>query len=78
MSNTKVVRVSKDALERLTIPVPLPETQKEIADTMDAVDRQVKATSDEVARAQTARAALLDALLAHKIEVTPVDSDIES
>ncbi|WP_177243824.1 restriction endonuclease subunit S [Microbacterium sp. AR7-10] len=73
MSNTKVVRVSKDALERLTVPVPLRETQKDIADTMDAIDRQVQATSDEVARAQTTRAALLDALLAHKIEVTPSD-----
>ncbi|WP_229400845.1 restriction endonuclease subunit S [Micromonospora okii] len=73
ISNTKVVRVSKDALERLTVPVPLPDTQKEIADTMDTIDRQVRAISDEVARAQTARAALLDALLTHKIDVTPSD-----
>ena len=79
VSNTKVVRVSKDALERLTVPVPLPKIQTDIANTMDAVDLQVQATSDEVDRAQTARAALLDALLTHKIEVTPSDiaSDIE-
>ncbi|QBR08284.1 restriction endonuclease subunit S [Streptomyces sp. S501] len=78
ISNTKVVRVSKDAIERLTIPVPLPDTQKEIADTMDAIDRQVQATSDEVARAQTVRAALLDALLTHQIEVTPADPGDDS
>lgn len=69
MSNTKVVRVSKDALERLTVPVPLPEIQAEIADTMEAIDRQVQATADEASRAQTAREALLDALLTQKIDV---------
>lgn len=69
MSNTKVVRVSKDALERLSVPVPPSEIQKEIADTMEAIDRQVQATADEVSRAQTTRAALLDALLNHKIDV---------
>lgn len=73
ISNTKVFRVSREALERLTVPVPPPETQAEIAETMDAVDRQVEATSDEVARAQAARAALLDALLTHKIDVVPSD-----
>jgi type I restriction enzyme S subunit len=73
ISNTKVVRVSKDALERLTVPVPPPATQAAIADTMDAIDRQVQATSAEAARAQIARAALLDALLSHKIDVTPSD-----
>ncbi|MFC7487852.1 restriction endonuclease subunit S [Knoellia sp. CPCC 206453] len=75
ISNTKVVRVSKDALERMTVPVPMPEIQAEIANTMDTIDRQVQSTSDEIARAQTARAALLDALLTHKIEVMSSDSD---
>lgn len=74
ISNTKVVRVSKDALARLIVTVPPHEQQKEIADTMDAVDRQVQATSSELARARTARAALLDALLTRKIEVLPSDS----
>ena len=69
MSNTKVVRVSKDSLGRLTVPVPPPDAQRGIADTMDTIDRQVQATLDEVSRAQTAREALLDALLNHKIEV---------
>ncbi|WP_431794917.1 hypothetical protein [Micrococcus luteus] len=36
---------------------------------MEAIDRQVQATADEVSRAQTTRAALLDALLNHKIDV---------
>lgn len=73
ISNTKVVRVSKDAIERLSVPVPPPDAQEAIADTMTIIDRQVQATSDEVARAQTARAALLDALLTQKIDVTPPD-----
>lgn len=51
--------------------LPLSEVQGEVADTMDAIDRQVHATADEVSRSQIAREALLDALLTHKIDVTP-------
>lgn len=69
-SDTKVVRVSKDNLARLTVPVPPLATQAAIADTMEAIDRRIAATVDEAARAQTARAALLDALVARKIEVS--------
>ncbi|CNG13502.1 restriction modification system DNA specificity subunit [Mycobacterium tuberculosis] len=70
VSDTKVVRVSKDDLSRLTVPVPPLETQASIADTMEVVDRQISATADEASMAQTARAALLDALLTRKIEVS--------
>jgi restriction endonuclease S subunit len=70
VSNTKVVRVSRDALAQLTVPVPPPATQASIANTMDTVDKQIRAAADEATRARTARAALLDALLTGKIEVS--------
>lgn len=77
ISDTKVVRVSKADFARLTVPVPPPETQTSIADTMQAIDRQISATADEAARAQTARAALLDALLTRNVEVTITSEDGE-
>ncbi|MFJ2571993.1 restriction endonuclease subunit S [Streptomyces halstedii] len=69
ISDTKVVRVSRDALARLVIPKPPPSTQASIADAMEAIDKQIQATADEAAKAQTARAALIDALLTQKVEV---------
>lgn len=68
-SDTKVVRVSRDDLARLVVPVPPPEMQVTIADTLDAIDKQIVATADEASKAQTMRAALLDALLTRRIEV---------
>lgn len=65
-SDTNVVWVSRDSLARLTVPVPPPEKQREIADAVDAVDRQIAATRAEIVSAQTGRAALLDALLTRK------------
>ncbi len=70
VSDTKVVRVSKDDLSRLTVPVPPLVTQASIANTMEVIDRQISATADEASMAQTARAALLDALLTRKVEVS--------
>lgn len=70
ISDTKVVRVSKDDLARLTVPVPPPVTQVAIADAIDAIDKQIRATAEEAATAQTARTALLDALLTRKVEVS--------
>lgn len=69
MSDTKVVRVSVRDLARLTVSVPPPTVQAAIANTMEAIDRQIKATADEAFRAQTARGALLDALLTGKINI---------
>ncbi|WP_431785008.1 restriction endonuclease subunit S [Microbacterium maritypicum] len=70
-SDTKVVRVSRDNLARLTVPVPPIAKQKEIADAIDAVDAQIKATRAEILSTRTGRAALLDALLTRKIEPAP-------
>jgi Restriction endonuclease S subunits len=75
-SDTKVVRVSREDLARLTVPVPPPETQAAIADTMDAIDARIMATADEASRARTAREALLDSLLTRKVEIS-VDTDEE-
>jgi len=66
-SDIKVVGVSKDNLARLTVPVSPPEKHGEIADAIDAVDRQIAATRAEIVTAQTGRAALLDALLSRKV-----------
>ena len=74
-SDTKVVRVSRDSLARLTVPVPPPEKQNEIADAIDAVDRQIAATRAEIVSAQTGRAALLDALLTRKVVVALPSDD---
>lgn len=75
ISDTKVVRVSKNDLSRLTVPVPPRPTQASIADTMEAIDQQISATADEASRAQTARAALLDALLTRKIEISSAEGE---
>ena len=68
-SDTKVVRVSRDDLARLKVPVPSAEKQAEIGDAMDTVDRQIAATTVELESTQLARAALLDAMLTRAIEV---------
>jgi type I restriction enzyme S subunit len=68
-SDTKVVRVSRDNLARLTVPVAPAEKQAEIADAMDTVDHQIAATTAELESIRLARAALLDALLARTIDV---------
>lgn len=70
ISDTKVVRVSMGDLARLTVPVPPPAIQTAIANTMAAIDRQISATADEASRAQTARAALLDALLTRRMNIS--------
>ncbi|TQL01355.1 restriction endonuclease subunit S [Cellulomonas sp. SLBN-39] len=76
-SDTKVVRVSKDNLERLTLPIPPRDVQETIADAMAALDRRIAATAEESVRAQAARAALLDALLTRKVAVSvPPDDDV--
>ncbi|MCU1444256.1 MAG: hypothetical protein JWQ59_2406 [Cryobacterium sp.] len=60
----------------ITIGTPPPEKQGEIADAIDAVDRQIAATRAEIVTAQTGRAALLDALLSRKVVVAlPVDDE---
>ncbi|WP_078330965.1 restriction endonuclease subunit S [Mycobacteroides salmoniphilum] len=68
-TDTKVVRVSRDNLARLVVPIPPVATQISIADALEAVDRQLRATSVEAERVQTTRAALLDALLTRRVEV---------
>lgn len=72
-SDTKVVRVSRDNLARMTVPMPPMPTQIAIADAIDAIDLRVDATVEEAARARTARAALLDAFLSREVEVSVVD-----
>lgn len=72
-SDTKVVRVSRDNLARLTVPVPPVEKQEEIADAIDALDRQISATDAEIKSARLARAAFLDAMLARTVEVMPAE-----
>lgn len=74
-SDTKVVRVSRDNLARLTLPVPPRDVQESIADMMDAIDRRIAATVEESARAQAARVALLDALLTRKVAVSVAADD---
>ena len=55
---------------------PPPEKQGKIADTIDAVDRQLAATKAEIVTAQTRRAALVDALPSRKVVVAlPVDDE---
>lgn len=68
-SDTKVVRVSRDNLARLAVPIPPAEEQAEIADAMDAVDRQIAATTAELGSTQLTRTALIDATLTRTIEV---------
>ncbi|WP_282856205.1 restriction endonuclease subunit S [Pseudoclavibacter helvolus] len=68
-SDTKVVRVSRDNLARLKVPVPPFEKQREIADAIDAVDRQIASITGEIDSARIGRAALLDALLSRKIQI---------
>lgn len=77
-SNTKVVRVSRDNLARLIVSEPPLAVQIEIADRMDAVDRQILAMSSELDSARLARAALRDSLLARMIEIIlpPNDEDV--
>lgn len=70
VSDTKVVRVSKDDLARLIVPVPPPPTQVAIADAVDVIDTQIRAIAEEAATTQTVRVALLDALLTRKIDVS--------
>ncbi len=80
-SDTKVVRVSRDNLARLTVPIPPAEKQAEIADAMDTVDRQIAATTAELESTQLARAALLDAMLTRTIDVIldePSENDATS
>lgn len=69
-SDTKLVRVSRDDLSRLTVPVPPPSVQEAIADVMETIDKQVQATVDEVGKVETARTALRDAMLAREIDVS--------
>lgn len=77
-SDTKVVRVSRDNLARLSVPVPPPDKQQEISDAIDAIDRQIAATRAEIVSARTGRAALLDALLTRKIEPAPLAHEGDS
>lgn len=74
-SDTKVVRVSRDNLARLTLPVPPRDVQESIADTMDAIDRRIAMTAEEGVRVQAARAALLDALLTRKVGISIPEED---
>ncbi|WP_265523002.1 hypothetical protein [Oerskovia flava] len=74
-SDTKVVRVSRDNLARMTVPVPPPAVQAEIADAIDALDRQVAAVAEEVERTRTARSALVEALLSRRVEVADANED---
>lgn len=67
LSDAKVVRVTQEALTRLTLSVPPWNKQAEIADTMAAVDSSVLALKVEAEAAQKARAALQDALLSNRI-----------
>lgn len=68
-TDAKVVRVSKEKLEQLVIPVPPPEVQISIAESMRAIDAQLEAVQQEVNRVRTARGALLEALLARDVDV---------
>ncbi|MBY6383639.1 hypothetical protein HG717_06880 [Rhodococcus erythropolis] len=78
-SDTKVVRVSRDNLARLVVPVPPRAKQAEISDAMDAMDQQITTTAAELDSARLARAALRDALLDRRIEVIlPAPSTDES
>lgn len=74
-SDTKVVRVSRDNLARLTLPVPPRDVQESIADTMNAIDRRIAVTAEEADRVQAARAALLDALLTRKVGISIPEED---
>lgn len=67
--------ISKAKIEAFPIRVPSPASQKKIVDIMATVDEQIAALEMEIDRATTARAALVDSLLARKIEI--VSSELQ-
>ncbi|MFJ4220039.1 hypothetical protein [Curtobacterium luteum] len=69
LSDAKVVRVSREALTRLMIPVPPWDKQVEIADTMEAVVLAILTSKAEAEAAQKVRAALQDALFSNSVTV---------
>jgi restriction endonuclease S subunit len=70
-SETKVVRISAENLEKIIMPVPPRGDQERISEMAEAVDAQIVALRAEAERLRQARVALLSGLLDRTIDIRP-------
>lgn len=72
-TESKVVRISKPNLERINVPIPDVDVQRQIAKTIDTLDETIGASRADALRLRDMRAILLQGLLSQKIDISDAE-----
>jgi type I restriction enzyme S subunit len=75
-TESKVVRISKTNLEKITIPVPDRDTQNQIAETIATLDETIAASRSDTSRLRDMRAIVLGGLLSQTINVGDLEDSL--